>query len=596
MSRLGRRRSLTLVATALVALTAPAAAHAATYTVKAGDGACGGADLACGGLVEAAAIAVPGDVFTVATGTYPSPKFTRGGVTINGDLGAVINGTIEFAGPAADGVSKLSKFAISQGTSAAPAVYVSGTSGLELSDSVAVSKDGFGVFITGGSANKIIRTAVATGGVATGAIEVETGPDDPAVGVTVDSSILYGGGAGVRALTRNNEAEALAGRTAGNITLTLRHITAAGSTNGIDLDASNARALLPANQGNITATVSDSLAFNNRVVSFSGTLSLPILGGNTAALTRIRTLESGDPATLFLNPTKGNFRLLPTASAAIGQGGFTAGESTTDIDGEDRSAAPTDLGADEYNNAAPTAKIVLATAVPRTTQPVTFDGRGSSDREGNASIAEYRWRFSDGAAETTAQPFVQHTFANEGDAAAGLVVVDKQGAASTEVAVTFTLVNGTPPGVAIVKPKSKQTFHTYTTTTKTVTKNGKKTKVKTRKRTRIQIAGLSKAKTGTTMQRVLLTLQKTKSTTSTTKCRFYDPKTGLKLVACAKPILITARLVKDSASGEWTYTVPSARPLSTGTWKVSAYGVDSTGAFGNSADPKAASLGFTVKK
>ena len=36
MSRLGRRRSLTLAATALVALAAPAAAHAATYTVKAG--------------------------------------------------------------------------------------------------------------------------------------------------------------------------------------------------------------------------------------------------------------------------------------------------------------------------------------------------------------------------------------------------------------------------------------------------------------------------------------------------------------------------------------------------------------------------------
>jgi hypothetical protein len=590
MSRLGRRRSLTLAATALVALTAPAAAHAATYTVKAGDGSCGAGDLACGGLVEAAAIAAAGDAFNVTTGTYPAANFTTD-VTIQGDLGFVVDGTLQFSG---GGVSKLSKVAVATGAGNAPAIYVSGGGGLELSDGVVISRDGFGVFITHGGGNKIVRSVVATGGTATGAIQVQTGPDDPAVAVTVDSTVLYGGGAGIRAITRNNEVEALAGRSAGNIDLSLHHITAAGSTNGIDLDASNARALLPANQGNITASVTDSLAFNNRVVSFSGTLSLPILGGNTASLTRSRTLESGDPSALFLDAAKGNFRLVPTASAAIGQGGFTPGESPTDIDGEDRSAAPTDLGADEYNNAAPTAKVVVATPTPRTTQPVTFDGRGSSDREGNATIAEYRWRFSDGKAETTTQPFVQHTFANEGDAAVGLTVVDKQGAASVEVAATFKLVNGTPPAVAIVKPKAKQTFRTYTTTTKTVTKNGKKVKVKTRKRTKIQIAGLSKAAVGN-MQRVIITLQKTKSTTSTSQCRFYDARRGLRLVKCDKPILITTRLVKDSTSGEWTYTVPTTRPLSTGTWKASAYGVDTTGAFGNSGS-KGTTVSFTVKK
>ena len=590
MSRLSRRRSLGIAAATLAVLAAPAAAQAATYTVKAGDGACGPGDLACGGLVEAAAIAAAGDVFNVATGTYPSAKFATD-VTINGDLGFVVDGTLEFSG---GGVSKLSKVAVATGAGNAPAIFVSGGGGLELSDSAAISRDGFGIFITSGAGNKIVRSAVATGGGGTAsALQVQTGPDDGAVGVVVDSSILTGGGAGVRAFTRNNEAEALANRRAGDITLTLRHITAAGSTNGIDIDSSNSRTLL-GNTGNIVATVSDSIALNNRVVNFPGTLGIPALGANTATLARTRTLESADPATLFLNPTKSNFRLLPTASAAIGQGGFTAGESATDIDGEERAAAPTDLGADEYNNAAPTAKVTVATATPRTTQPVTFDGRGSSDRDGNATIAEYRWRFSDGRAETTTQPFVQHVFDKEGDAAVGLVVVDKQGAASPEVAATFKLINGTPPAVAIVKPKSKQTFKTFTTTTKTVTRNGRKVKVRTRKRTRIQIAGLSKAAVGS-MQRVILTLQKTKSTTSSTQCRFYDPKRGLRLVKCDKPILITARLVKNSASGEWTYTVPSKRPLSTGSWKVSAFGVDTTGAFGNTAK-RGATVGFTVKK
>ena len=41
--------------------------------------------------------------------------------------------------------------------------------------------------------------------------------------------------------------------------------------------------------------------------------------------------------------------------------------------------------------------------------------------------------------------------------------------------------------------------------------------------------------------------------------------------------------------------MPTTRPLSTGSWKVSAYGVDTTGAFGNSAT-KGATLSFTVKK
>lgn len=589
MSRLGRRRrSLTVVATTLLALAVPAAAHAATYTVKTGDGICGGSDLACGGLVEAAEAAASGDIFNVATGTYTSAKFTTD-VDIRGDLGFAVDGTLEFAG---GGVSKLSKVAATQGTLAAPAIYVSDGAGLELSDAIVVSKDGFGVLITSGQSNKIVRSVIATGGALASAVQVNSGTGTSDKALTIESSVVSGGKAGVGAETTNAELEAAAG----DIVLTLRHITAVGSTNGINLDSSGARRVLGGGVGDITATVTDSIAFNNRVVNYAGVLNLGVIvGANVASLEATRTVQAGDPLEFFLDPAKGNFRLRPDATKAINQGGFTPGESTTDIDGEDRSAAPTDLGADEYNNAAPVAKIAVATATPRSTQPVTFDARGSADRDGNATIAEYRWRFSDGAVTTTTQPFVQHAFAAEGDAAAGLIVVDKQGAASPEVAVTFKLINGVAPAVGIVKPKSKQTFRTYTTTTKTVTKNGKKVKRKTRKRTKIIIAGLSKPAVGTTT-RILLTLQKTKSTTSAKQCRYYDAKRGLRLVSCEKPILITARLIKNSATGEWTYGVPTTRPLSTGTWKVSAFGVDSTGAFGNSADPKAASLTFTVKK
>jgi hypothetical protein len=596
MSRPGHRRVLIIVAAALAALVAPAAASAATYTVKPGDGACGtGGDLACGGLVEAAAVAAPGDVFNVATGTYSGAKFTVGGIAIAGDLGATINGTLEFNG-ATGGVSTVSKVAISQGTAAAPALLVTGSSGVQISDSVIASKDGDGVHIAAGTANKIVRTLVLTGGAQTSAVGVVSTEGTPAKGVTIESSILAGGGAGVSATSTNNALEAASG----DITLNLRHITAAGSTNGIRLDSSKAQAILGSAAGNITATLTDSIALNNATTSYPGIAGI---GANSAKINATRSIQSGDPTVLFLNPLGGNYRLRPD-SPAIGQGGVTPGESTTDIDGEDRSTAPTDLGADEYNPAAPTASFVVATKTPRNMQPVTFDGSASSDRDG-LPIAEYHWRYSDGKADVTTTPTVQHVFTDAGDAAAGLTVVDKAGVASPEVAVTFKLVDGVPPAIGIAKPKAGQTLHLFTTKTTTVTKNGKKTKVKKRTRNKLQIAGLSADASG--VQTVLLTIEKVGATTTTKKkttakssaattsrCHFYDPKRGFVYVSCAKPKLITARLVKDAKDGQWTYTVPSSRPLSAGSYRVAAYGVDKAGAFGNSADAKLGKISFKL--
>ena len=277
-----------------------------------------------------------------------------------------------------------------------------------------------------------------------------TGPDDRRHGADVESSIVYGGGAGVRAITRNNEAEALAGRAAGDIDAARcatsprpGRRTASTSTRATRARCSAATGRQHHGDGHRLDRVQQP---RRRATPASPACADP--RRRTPPRSRAtRTLESRRRQRALPRPGEG--QLPPAARPPPPRSTRAAsrpGESTTDIDGEDRSAAPTDHGADEYNNAAPTAMIELATATPRTTQPVTFDGRGSSDREGNASIAEYRWRFSDGTATTTTQPFVQHTFTAEGDAAAGLVVVDKEGAASPEVAVTFKLINGTPPG------------------------------------------------------------------------------------------------------------------------------------------------------
>ena len=113
---------------------------------------------------------------------------------------------------------------------------VSGGAGLELSDSVVVSVGGDGVTFAEGTANKIVLSAIGTGRQAASAVRVTsagTSPDPKAL--TLDSTLLTGGAAGLAVNTGGG-----ATSTAGDVDVILRHVTAAGSTNGLVLDASQA--------------------------------------------------------------------------------------------------------------------------------------------------------------------------------------------------------------------------------------------------------------------------------------------------------------------------------------------------------------------
>jgi PKD domain-containing protein len=582
MSRLGCRRSLTIAVAVAAGLVAPAAAGAATYSIRPGDGACGGADLACGGFAEAAAAAAPGDIFNVTPAVYPGANFTASDITINGSPGVLVNGTLQFSA-ASGGVSIVSGVSVAQTAASAPGVLVTGGhDGLQLSDAAVVSKYDDGIVIATGTANRIVRTIAVTGGTQQSAIYVESNAGTPAKSLTVDSSLTSGGLAGIGAKTRSTLLEA----GAGPITLNLRHVTAAGSANGIRLDSAQAQGLLTS-VGSITANVTDSITLANAEIPYNGAAGTGI-GANTATINATRTLLSGDRDVLFGDAAGGNFRLRP-GSPAIGQGGIEPGESPTDIDGEDRSTAPTDLGGDEYSNAPPVAKIVVKTAPPRATQPVAFDASGSSDREAayGGGIVEYRWSFSDGQAQTTTGPTVSHVFPKEGDAAATLVVVDRQGAASTPAAVALKLVDGTAPTVGIVKPKNGQKIKVFTRRTRTV-KGRKRT---TRTRAKIVFGGLSRDANG--VAQIVLTLEKLRSGAGkSSRCSWYDPKRGFVSRSCTKPVLFSARLLKDSATGQWTYTVK--RNLGRGSYRLRAAGVDKTGAVGNAGGSKVGVVRFTL--
>jgi hypothetical protein len=598
MSRPGRRRHWTTTAAATLAvLVAPGVAQAATYSVAPAGGPCGApADLACGSLVDAAAAATAGDVFNVARGTYDAATFSAPGVTITGVPGVAINGTMTFSGDAPGAPSRLQKVAISQPVGNAPGIDVSGTAGLQLLDAAVVSLNGDGIIITGGAANTIIRTLVVTGGQATSAVRVTSTNGTPDKGLLLESSLLTGGGAGLSANTVSNALQA----GAGDIAITARHLTAAGSTNGIVLDASNAASLLGAPVGSIVADVTDSIALNNRTRRFAG------IPANQAVINATRTIESADPNTLFAVPAGRNFRLRP-GSAAIDVGGLTAGESATDIDGDARPGPTTDLGADEFVNAPPVASIVVRTVKPRDGQPTLLDGSGSTDREAKygGGIVEYRWSFGDGTTETTTTPTVLHTYKAVGAAAARLVVVDRQGAASTPAAARVDVGDGAPPEATITKPFANQRIRLTTTRTTTVTRNGVRRRVRTKRRTKLTFRGVARDKSGIGF--VALTLEKLSSSSSSgtksakasqssskAQCAWFDPRRGLLKKSCSKPVLIATKVTKE---GSWTYGIPTkVKQPSAGLYRVSVYAADGSGAFGNSASARDSVIRFRLTR
>jgi hypothetical protein len=364
--------------------------------------------------------------------------------------------------------------------------------------------------------------------------------------------------------------------------------------------------------GNITADVRDSIVQNGTAKrNYPGLLLVP---ANAITDTYTRTRTTFDPNVVFANPADHKYRLRP-GSPAIDAGGFTAGESTTDLEGDARPGPTTDQGADEFVNEPPKAVIAVKTVPQRDGQPVLFDGTGSSDREG--AIASYQWAFGDNTTATTTTPTTTHTYKGEGAVTATLVVVDALGAPSAPATVPVKLIDGGLPEVVITRPTANQKIALTTTTTKTttVTKKGKKTKVKTKttKPTKLVIAGTAKDKSG--VKGVLITIEKLSSAVSTPKrkkatkkktttpkakasaaakqCRWLDAKRGIVLRSCAKPILLLAKL---GADGTWTFSVKGTLKLGAGVYRASAYGSDNTGAFGNSAASKDSVHRFTLTK
>lgn len=311
---MGRHLSLLAV---LAALAVAGDAQAASYTVKARGGACGGSDTTCGSLAAAAAALRGGDALTISPGRYEeSPRFEAAGIRIRGSSrapGVVIDGTVTFAG-AGGRASVLQRLAVTASARGGAAVMVSGTSGVSLRDVSLFSAGGAALTISGSGGSAVTRSRLLA---ATSAIALGGGS------LKLDSSILSGGasagGAGI-ALPAAPQYTLVP-----PASIVARHVTIAGAPTAISTGPLS------------TARVSDSI----------------VLGAAPAAVDFARTDRTSTPAALFVNPQTRNFRLRPD-SPALDRGQVTPGDSKTDVDGQPRTlGAASDLGADELDTLAP---------------------------------------------------------------------------------------------------------------------------------------------------------------------------------------------------------------------------------------------------
>ena len=572
------RRTALAAAAVVTALVVPAAADAATYTVAVNGGGCGGSDRTCGTIAAAAAAAAAGDSVNIEPGTYTeSATFAAGGVVVTGSSqggGVIVSGRLTFSGDGS-AASVLQRLIVASQAGGGPAVVASGGAGTVVRDAVLLSADGPGMSITNGSLNKLTRSSVLVAGAGATAVSLALGVQSATL--KIDSSVISGGASGIGLGVRTGIGTLVS---AGTATVSARHVTIAGAPTGISLDSSGASGLL-SSQGSIAVTARDSIVQGATPTRSNAGLLGPLLAPNSATLAFARTDQATPADALFVSTARRNYHLRADAPV-IDQGGpVESGDSATDLDGQPRIAgAASDLGADEFGNTPPTAIIELKTAVPRTGRPVTFDGSQSSDRDAaiGGPIAAYRWTFGDGVSEETTTPTVEHTYTREGALVAQLVVVDRQGAASAPASVPVRLAPGTAPTVVIAKPKAKAKLALLA-----------KRRKGARKRVRAKIAFAGTARAAGGVKSVVLTIEKLG--TSRRTCTWVDRRKGLVKTPCAKPVFIIAGL----RAGRWSYTTARALKLRKGHYRVSAYGTDGSGGFGNAAPNRRRIVRFTLR-
>jgi hypothetical protein len=503
-----------LLITAVALLAAPAAATAATtYTVHPGES-----------IAAALAKAVDGDTIHVTAGSYTEQPLTVAhAVTIEGEPGTVVsNASADASQPLFTFTAGGATLSTITAASTAGPVVAGQAADLKLSGALIISAAGAGpgVRLTGSGTTSIVRSSVAALASGADAVQMEsTTAGDKAL--SIDSSILSGGAnaASLRATTSNS----VLTLTTGNITVHAVHATLAGAAAAV---ATQVTSIGIGSPGAIAVSADRS------IVRGSTGSGVTVTNSDTSA------------ADIFVNAAAKNFHLRADAPVIDQAGPAVAGESELDVDGQPRVAgAASDLGADEFVNQAPVAK--LATPAPiRTPGAVTLDASGSSDPEAGygGGITAYHFDFGDGAIADAVTPSAGHAYTKPGTYTATVTVTDAQGLSATSEPVQVQVADGIAPTARIISPR-----------------NGRKL----RRGGPIRFTGSAADDTG--IAGVGLTLRR---------------------IGTKKATNIKVRV----AQGIWSYKVPRQRKLRRGRYELKAFAVDTAG---NVSKPAVAR--FTLK-
>ncbi len=312
------------------------------------------------------------------------------------------------------------------------------TGGASLTN-VSVTSGGTGVAAEGNPDVTIVHSKIsARRGVVTDSFGV--GLADTMIDVLTGSGFGAAGG-----LLTNNTSAALP------LTITARHVsivgTAAGSI-GVDVEALVAGQTASASitdtviHGPATALKRSAVANStaNLTTSYDAYAAGNYTGIGTGATTQLTPPVTGDPG--FDAPADPHVGEGSPLIDAESPGGLSAGEPTTDLDGNPRildgnhdCVFRRDIGAYEFVNS-PT---VHASAGATTAQPgqrVTFRASGCSIDP--ASSVTFSWRFDDGVSATGVS--VSHAFARTGVHRATVTIRDAAGRISaTSVGVTIAV-------------------------------------------------------------------------------------------------------------------------------------------------------------
>lgn len=429
------------------------------------------------------------------------------------------------------------------------------------------------------------------------ALDVDSAFDSPVKKeVRVLSSLLSAGPSGTALDIATEEAGAPSNSEAGDVDVDVVRSTAAGSGRAsvIQALADGSGGLLgsgtPAGSVDVLVTRSIWKGTNdlsnhdgNLLFSEANTAGLTITGSDTdqapqaaASGTEIAVSESTNtPVTsLFFDAARRNFHLRQDAPLVDKGGAIQPGEPTKDIDGQARvNGGQADIGADEFVNVAPVAKVTAPAQAIGSGQPVALDGTTSTDVETGrgGGIVRYRWDYGDGQTEETSGPTVNHVFSRPGTYDVQLVVVDNAGAASAAPGTAkVTIKDGTPPTVSVTAPKDGARLRRFRTRRVLVERDGRVRRVTRRTPIRRLLSGA--AADDTALARLELSLKFGSGSTGT--CRFVDVTKGSVVGnPCRKPKWFTVPV----RAGKFSYRTKSTLRLRVGTYEVTARATDESG-------------------